>query len=294
MKRILSFLTTLCLIFTISTPALASGPADHYDPTPFTGTGAWSYIKVTPVSGETARTHYVFSNYTTNTDGIVDKVNHLSYSAKSNTLTINGYKEEDVILDARNMGTSFKIVLKGKNQLRSIHVDNQGWDSGLSISGSGSVTIGNKTDHNHVPLDVNGNLSLSGATIKLIAEEPNVGSGLGLRYTLMTKSSSKTPFKTSLGYKAELSSFFMESGGAVVSCKDDVTFSGKALKTPKLKRKGKKVTWSKVKGAKYEIKAGKTVKTITKTSYKSASKISVRAVKTTEGIVCYSAWSKKV
>ena len=232
MKKILII---LCLMLTIIIPVYvtaASGPSDSYDPNPMTGSGAWSYIKVTPTSGETDRTHYIFSNYTTNTEGQVDRVKGLSYNKKNNTLTLNNYNQEDVTISVHNMGTGFKIQLKNKkNKLRSIKVTNDnGWDSGLKISGNGSVTIGNKTDHNHVPLDVAGKCSLKAKKIKLVAEKPDVGSGLGLRYTLMVKDNkAKKPFSTTMKYSkaVEINTFEMESGGAITSSKDTITFTKK-------------------------------------------------------------------
>lgn len=231
MKKIALIICALFLILP-SGIVFATGPSESYDPTPMTGSGAWSYIKVTPNSGETERTHYIFSNYTTNTEGQVDKVKGLSYSKKENTLTLNNYKQEDVTISVHNMGDSFKILLSGKkNRLRSIKVTNDNsWESGLKITGKGSVVIGNKTDHNHVPLDVAGKCSLKAKKIKLVAEKPDVGSGLGLRYTLMVKDNkAKKPFSTTMKYSksVEINTFEMESGGAITSSKDTITFTKK-------------------------------------------------------------------
>lgn len=231
MKKLIAIFCTLCVMI-IPLNALASGPSESYDPTPFTGSGAWSYIKVTPVSGDTARTHYIFSNYTTNTEGKVDTVKDISYNKKKNTLTLNNYKEEDVILEAFNMGTTFKIFLKGKkNRLRSISVTNDNsWESGLKMTGKGFITIGNKTDHNHVPLNVEGKCRLSAGKVKLIAEKPDVGSGLGLRYTLMVKDNKEAkPFSTTMSYSknVEINTFERASGGAITNSKDTITFTKK-------------------------------------------------------------------
>ncbi|MBE5901581.1 MAG: hypothetical protein E7280_06705 [Lachnospiraceae bacterium] len=81
---------------------------------------------------------------------------------------------------------------------------------------------------------------------------------------------------------------------ARVSSKTDITFTGKALKTPPAKRSGKTISWIQTKGCKYQIKIGKKIVTTKKTSYKTGGKVMVRAVKITNGIMKCSLWSKKI
>ena len=233
MRRFFAAVLTLIMVICMPHTAFAaySGPSDSYDPTPMTGSGAWSYVKVTPVSGETARTHFVFSNYQKpDGEGRVDKVKGLKYNRKKNILTINGYKQEDVVLELHNMGTGFTVVLKGKaNRLRSIKAENDNtWDSGLKLSGTGQIVIGNETDHNHVPLDVSGRCVLACGRVRLIAEKADVGSGLGLRHTLIVKdSSSKKPLSTKMKHNkdASINTFPLAAGGAIMSSKDTLVFT---------------------------------------------------------------------
>jgi|GEM_PF-2222032 len=272
-------------------------PAPTYEPNPTGDVGAWSYIKVTPVSGASSRTHYVFSNYQTTTlpiEGKVESVNGMKYSKKTNTLTIKNFDEEDIILLIHNMGTGFTVKITGTNTLRSLKVENENWDSGLTVVGSGKLTLGNAVDHNNVPFDVNGTTELLGGTIKCLAEKTEIQSVGGLRYSFLVCSAEKYPLHTALKSKGTLEANESANNTALVRSTEDITFTGKALKTPGVKRSGKKVSWSKVKGCRYQVKSGNKIITTRKTCIKNKGKVQVRAIKIQNGIMTCSSWSKKI
>ena len=295
-KRFLSVLLSLVLAINICGTALAaeSEPSEGYDPNPMHGYGAWSYIKIVPVSGAASDTHYIYSNYrasSTSDVGRVDFVKGFSYKAKSNSLTMKNYSNNDTTLIIHNMGTGFRLKLAGKNILRSIVVEQDGWDSALTIDGNGTATLGNKSDHDRIPLNVSGNLTILSGTIKCIKEDVDVtAAGHGERNSVFVSSKSSTPIRTELKHKGTLT--FDKEHEAVYSDKT-VTFSGKALKAPTLKRKGRIVKWKSVSGAKYQVKVGNTIKTLKKASYSGKTKVSVRIVKSKNGIMVMSPWSKR-
>ena len=299
MKKLKTLLLSALLAFTLGATSYAANtnPAAAYESSPTGDVGAWSYIKVTPVSGASSRTHYLFSNYQTTTlpiEGKVDTVAGFSYSRKTNTLTIRKVAEEDLMLLIHNMGTGFTLKLSGTNSLRSLKVDNENWNSGLTVFGTGKITLGNSDDHNHVPFEVNGTTELLGGTIKCIAEKTDVQSVGGLRYSFLVNDARKNPLHTALKFKGALDGNESANKTSLVRSTADITFSGKALKTLSVKRNGKTVSWNKVKGCKYQVKHGKKIIITKKTSYKTNSKMYVRALKITNGVMICSQWSKKI
>ena len=59
---------------------------------------------------------FAFDHYRAN----VCMINGLSYDYKTNTLTLNKYKQKDYQIICQNMGKSFKIKLVGKNKVQHI------------------------------------------------------------------------------------------------------------------------------------------------------------------------------
>ena len=293
-------LTLLLFIMAPSMVSAATGPAEYYDPkAPEETAGAWSYIKVAPVSGSRSKTHYVFSNYETTTlpkEGVVEAVDGMAYDKDSNTLTITGYRQEDIILSVHNMGTAFTLILSGENELRSVKVDKDKWDSGLAIDGTGTVVLGNTSDHIRIPLEVYGNLELLSGTITCLAEVSSVQSIEGNRYSLMVSSPDSIPVTTMLSYDAAIEGGESSSGIFLVRTKDNITFSGDALKALKIKRKSKKVSWTKVPEAVYEVSVNGEITETSKNNIKAPKKkkVSVRVFTEDKCIRTYSPWSKAV
>ncbi len=302
MKKIRTILLTLMFLFVMPlTVCAAAGPADHYDPrsTDEETAGAWSYIKVAPVSGARSKTHYVYSNYQSTTlpvEGVVEAVEGMTYDQDSNTLTVTDYKQEDIILSIHNMGTAFTLCINGENELRCIKADKDKWDSGMIITGTGSAVLGNASDHIRIPLEVYGDLEMISGVISCRAEVSSVQSAEGNRYTFMVISENSVPVKTSVGYDAVIDGGESTGGTFLVRTRENITFSGDAHETPSIKRKGKKVTWTKTAGATYEVSVNGEVTETGKNSIKvpKKKKVSVRMFTVENCIKAYSPWSKLV
>lgn len=91
-------------------------------------------------------------------------VKGISYSKKTNTLTINNYKHKGKdgyydIIEAYGMGKNFKVVLKGKNKLYSLSASN----GSLEIAGSGSLTL---VSEDYYGSTEGGNIEVSGGNEK--------------------------------------------------------------------------------------------------------------------------------
>ena len=295
---ILTFLLFMIIPFNVSA---ATGPAESYNPkaTDETEEGAWSYIKVTPVSGSKSRTYYVFSNYQTTTspiEGVVEPVDGMVYEKESNTLTVTDFKQEDIILSIHNMGTAFTLNITGENELRCIKVDKDKWDSGLTVVGTGAVTLGNTSDHIRIPLEIYGDLELISGSITCLEEISSISTQEGTRYSFMLSSTNSMPITTSVGINGTLNIVESSAGVFLIRTKENITFSGDALQAPEIKRKGKKVSWTKTPGAMYEVSVNgevtETQKNIIKAPKKK--KVSVRMYMIDKCIKTYSPWSKLV
>ena len=83
---------------------------------------------------------FVFSN------GVkCDKVKGISYSAKTNTLTLKDLKKDKLELHIQNMGENFKINLKGTNRLAAIsHSGDRKLGAGIRFTGKGKLEINKK------------------------------------------------------------------------------------------------------------------------------------------------------
>ncbi len=301
MKKIRAILLGMLLAIVMPCAVrAATGPAEFYDPkAKDEAVGAWSYIKVAPVSGARSKTHYVFSNYETTTlpkEGVIEAVEGMVYDKATNTLNVTNYKQEDIVLSIHNMGTELTLNLEGENELRSVKVDKDLWDSGLIISGTGTTVLGNTSDHNRVPLELYGNLELLSGTVTCLAEVSSVQSAEGDRYAFLMTSTDKIAVKTMVGCSVALDSVETSSGSYLIRTRENITFGGEALAAPEIKRKGKKVTWSKIDGATYEVSVNGEIQETQKTMVKAGKKkkVSVRAIKVDGFTIMYSPWSKLV
>ena len=304
MKKLIAAILSLLLLLAPVAPLTVSGaedrtaPATEYVPGS-QGYGAWSYILVRPYSGSSSRTHYVYSNYQSTTppiEGVISEQEGMSYDLESNTLTISNLNADDLLVTVHDMGTGFKIVLEGNSALRCIKVEKKDWDSALTIDGSGSVTLGNKKDHNNVPLDVTGHLTIQGGELECIAEETDVQSISGLRYSLFVgEIGTGSPLTSYLNWSGNLESKESTDGKSIVSSKETVKFAGQALSAPTVKRKSKRlVKWKPVDGCTYQVMIDGKVIDVDQNMIKSKQKVSVRIVKDVNGSIIYSPWSKEV
>ena len=304
MKKAIAAILTLLLLLAPVAPLTVFGaedrtmPATEYIPGS-QGSRAWSYILVRPYSGSSSRTHYVYSNYQTTTppiEGVISEQEGMSYDLESNTLTITSLDAEDLNVTVHNMGTGFKVNLAGRSALRSFAVINEGWDSALTIDGSGSIVLGNKKDHNNVPLDVTGHLTILDGEIECIAEETDVQSIGGLRYSFFVGETGKgSPLTSYLNWTGNLESKESTDGKSIVSSKETVKFAGQALSAPTVKRKSKRlVKWKPVDGCTYQVMIDGKVIDVDQNMIKSKQKVSVRIVKDVNGSIIYSPWSKEV
>ncbi|WP_026526967.1 carbohydrate-binding protein [Butyrivibrio sp. VCD2006] len=87
---------------------------------------------------------YAIKNY----KSPVRTVSGISYNYNTNTLTLTNCNYPDNFIQCRNMGSTFKIKLVGKNTLRALAVSGANWPTPLHLTGSGSIVLNpNKAYH---------------------------------------------------------------------------------------------------------------------------------------------------
>lgn len=79
---------------------------------------------------------YIYVGKNMKNSETVSEIAGISYDEKNNTLTINKYKKSQTGITIADMGSSFKIVVKGTNSLQNITSFNS-----LAINGSGKLTL---------------------------------------------------------------------------------------------------------------------------------------------------------
>ena len=70
----------------------------------------------------------------------------ISYDAKTNTLTLNSFKTDDIMV-VTAMGDDFKIKLSGYNELGCIISSDLSWGSSITITGSGVLYVNEKKNY---------------------------------------------------------------------------------------------------------------------------------------------------
>lgn len=102
----------------------ANGPCD---------TGDWAYAYINVRNGEDSTT--IFSSKGTNS------IDGMSYDRKTNTLTLNNYKNKTAGIATNMMGDDFKINLIGDNEIGGIGSYGDAWGGSINICGNGSLVI---------------------------------------------------------------------------------------------------------------------------------------------------------
>lgn len=102
----------------------ANGPCD---------TGDWAYAYINVRTGEDSTT--IFSSKGTNS------IDGMSYDRKTNTLTLNNYKNKTAGIATNMMGDDFKINLIGDNEMGGIGSYGDAWGGSINICGNGSLVI---------------------------------------------------------------------------------------------------------------------------------------------------------
>lgn len=102
----------------------ANGPCD---------TGDWAYAYINVRTGEDSTT--IFSSKGTNS------IDGMSYDRKTNTLTLNNYKNKSAGIATNMMGDDFKINLIGDNEIGGIGSYGDAWGGSINICGNGSLVI---------------------------------------------------------------------------------------------------------------------------------------------------------
>lgn len=102
----------------------ANGPCD---------TGDWAYAYINVRNGEDSTT--IFSSKGTNS------IDGMSYDRKTNTLTLNNYKNKTAGIATNMMGDDFKINIIGDNEIGGIGSYGDAWGGSINICGNGSLVI---------------------------------------------------------------------------------------------------------------------------------------------------------
>ena len=102
----------------------ANGPCD---------TGDWAYAYINVRNGEEST--LLFSSKGTNS------IDGMSYDRKTNTLTLNNYKNKTAGIATNMMGDDFKINLIGDNEIGGIGSYGDAWGGSINICGNGSLVI---------------------------------------------------------------------------------------------------------------------------------------------------------
>lgn len=77
------------------------------------------------------------------------KVKGVTYSQKTNTLTLKNYKGQENRIIVNAMGDDFKIKVTGNNTLGNLTAWGYGYGGSISITGTGSVTINKSTFYDY-------------------------------------------------------------------------------------------------------------------------------------------------
>lgn len=93
-------------------------------------------IVIDTTLGEEAEPTYIYSSEETT----VSTVKGFTYNEKANTLTIEN-SDNKYVLNATNMGSDFKLSVKGTNYLSNISLIGYGKDSNLNITGDGTLIV---------------------------------------------------------------------------------------------------------------------------------------------------------
>lgn len=136
---------------------------------------------------------------------VQENIKGLSYNAKTNTLTINNYKNSGAHLDVNEMGDDFKIKVVGTNELQNIQVWGYMYGGSLTVTGKGKLTVNKNKNFGLPAIYLRSELSASkfvcDKNVKLTVYTSNTNTNAGSQYAILstenTKSSGVITFKTS-------------------------------------------------------------------------------------------------
>lgn len=112
-----------------------------------------NYNTVYAAAGRNAEaTHVVEPNL----DQFSQYSSKMSYDPSTNTLTLNGVNDPDLSLQAVNMGNGFTINVIGTNRIRDIYVVGEGYSASLTVTGTGTLQLGDEENCNELTLYVSG------------------------------------------------------------------------------------------------------------------------------------------
>lgn len=117
---------------------------------PNSSSESFAYITINQYNKDFSRTtkHYTIfgsKNYLKATGEKVKTLKGIKYTKKTNTLTLNSFSHPKYVIEVNEMGSDFKVVVKGKNSIQSLKVWGYGYGGSCAISGKGTLSVnGNK------------------------------------------------------------------------------------------------------------------------------------------------------
>ena len=137
-KNIMQVLFVFALgigMFGLSAAAFAAGAKG-----PNAGQDSFAYVKI--YQNKTNIVLYGSKNYLSATSSKAGKIKGAVYSKKTNTLTLNNFNHPTYNIEVNEMGSDFKLVIKGKkNSVQSIRVWGYYYGGSLAISGKGTLKV---------------------------------------------------------------------------------------------------------------------------------------------------------
>ncbi len=116
----------------------------------------YSFVAITKVNknGDAEKIGYVYPKEFA--AELPSGTNKVTYDKTSNTLTLNNYKSDDLLV-LNAMGDDFKIKLIGTNEVGSIATYDSLWGGSITLTGTGSLELNkNRTFHSGLNIDVSG------------------------------------------------------------------------------------------------------------------------------------------
>lgn len=161
MKKVLSVLLTVSMLFALGTVAFAeNGP--YADEESMASIALVDIISVQDSEEEEPDTKYIWAK---SADELIETVSGVSYDEATNTLTIEDVNMPDYCLYAFDMGNDFKVNVVGDNNLAAVCAMAFEWTSGLEICGDGKLALNAERELEDVPLTVLDNGSDSSIAI---------------------------------------------------------------------------------------------------------------------------------
>ncbi len=159
MKKVLSVLLATLMLLTLLMPLSVFAkdgpyPVDWDNMTEEDWENLETISMISLMDYETYEIGYLYPEFMSAEMPVAKK--GISYDVKTNTLTLNNYKSNEMLMMSA-MGDDFKIKVSGYNEIGCIGSLDLGWGGSITVTGSGVLVVNNnKTYPAAVSMDVSG------------------------------------------------------------------------------------------------------------------------------------------